>query len=101
MKVEDIKSVADFFKRADEAYFVNNATKNFFTKTNNLYTLFCVDMLLKGDIPSKKLDTFVDSYQAQHDNPYIEKYREGASSRTRSGEQRNRRVDALRQWILL
>lgn len=98
-KDADVAAITAFLNRASERYFANQATMDFFTKPIHIYTLFCVDMMLGGEIPPEKLDQFVEAYQAQIDDPNLEKYRVGASSRTRSGEQRNRRVDGLRQWI--
>jgi hypothetical protein len=98
-KDDDVAAILSFLERAGEKYFKNKTTMDFFTKPIHIYTLFCVDMMMNGDIQREKLDGFVAAYQAQADDPNLEKYRAGASSRTRSGEQRNRRVDGLRQWL--
>lgn len=98
-KEEDLSSIAEFVKRADSLYFAHSPTKVFFTKPIHIYTLFCVDMIMGGMVPVERLNSFVEAYQAQLENSDIMKYREGASSRTRSSEQRNRRVDALRSWV--
>jgi hypothetical protein len=98
-KDEDILAIKSFMKRANDTYFANNETKTFFTKPIHIYTLFCVDVMLNGEIPVDKIDSFVSAYQGEADDPLIEVYRIGASSRTRSGEQRSRRVDSLLAWI--
>jgi uncharacterized protein with ParB-like and HNH nuclease domain len=98
-KDQDIALITNFLTRADEHYLVDVATRSFFTKPIHIYTLFCVDMILGGQLFADKLDSFVTAYQNQEDDPNLDKYRIGSSSRTRSGEQRNRRVDGLRHWI--
>ncbi len=98
-KEEDLTAIRDFMTKADQVYLTEAQTRDFFTKPIHIYTLFCVDMIMRGDVPKEQLDRFVVAYQGQMDDADLEKYRAGASSRTRSGEQRNRRVDALRHWI--
>lgn len=98
-KEEDLVAASEFMRRADEIYFANSQTKAFFTKPVHIYTLFCVDLIMAGNVPVKKLDSFVETYQKQVDDADVITYREGSSSRTRSGEQRKRRVDALCHWV--
>lgn len=95
----DIAAIRRFLDRADNGYFLNETTRNFFTKPLHIYTLFCVDMIRQGDIDAEKLNSFVSSYQGGDIDDALDMYREGSSSRTRSGAQRSRRVDALLHWI--
>lgn len=97
---DDVATVKAFLKRALEDYLKTVETRKFFTRPIHLFTLFCVDQILREqsietDLIQAGLDEFVKVYQSGQDNAYTEAYREGASSRTRSRSSRNARIKAL------
>ncbi|WP_158897604.1 DUF262 domain-containing protein [Sphingorhabdus lacus] len=103
---QDLAAVQEFLDDCYNIYFCNGRVRSFFSKQVHLFTLFCVDQSLKAkganrDPVPAKLNSFVETYE---DNPntseIIEKYREGASSRTRSRASRALRLNNLMKWIV-
>lgn len=99
----DIAAIRSFLDAAETTYFANAQTKDFFTKTIHLYSLFCIHVILARTMTAAdivpRLNAFVQDYQEGSQDELIETYRLGSSSRTRSRAQRNRRVDSLRRWV--
>lgn len=96
---EDFNAAEGFFKRCLNDYLVDDATRKFFTRPVNLFTLFCVEKIIfsrkvKIDMVSG-LNSFTKEYSKESTDEFILQYREGASSRTRSRSSRNSRIQAL------
>ncbi len=103
---EDLDVVKGFFCSCERDYLTTPEVRQFFSKTVHLFTLFCVDQALVGKNLSKaqvadKLQSFVTAYDLK-DNivPEISRYREAASSRTRSKASRSARFSYLLKWVL-
>lgn len=102
----DFETVKNFLADCDSKYFSAAHVRSMFTKQVHLYTLFCLDQVLKqrgfnADAISDKLPGFVDAYEDEQVKvEVIEKYREGAASRTRSPTSRALRLSSLTKWIL-
>ncbi|MEM8793412.1 MAG: DUF262 domain-containing protein [Pseudomonadota bacterium] len=101
----DISTVVEFLERCDRLYLESDETRKFFTRPVHLFSLFCVEQLLleRKALPenlSLRLDAFVQAYTSNEPDETLEKYREGASSRTRSRASRNARTKALSAKIV-
>tara|TARA_R110002074_G_scaffold396334_1_gene585637 strand:+ start:2586 stop:3485 length:900 start_codon:yes stop_codon:yes gene_type:complete len=101
----DLALVEGFFRTCLEKFFLDHRVANFFVKPVHLFTLFCVTATCAAqdvsvDQISRKLKPFVDAYDAEHtEDNLILRYREGASSRTRSRASREKRIGSLLTWI--
>lgn len=102
---QDETSIAEFFDECHSNYFVDDKVKSLFTKQVHFFTLFCLDQSLRAkgigvESVSEKLKGFVEVYESGQEGPEIvEKYREGASSRTRSRASRALRLTNLLNWV--
>lgn len=96
---DDIKVATDFFERCIKSYLIKDVTRKFFSRPVNLFTLFCVERLVnerKIEINLVDgLNKFANEYNGESTNEFVIRYREGASSRTRSRSSRNARINAL------
>lgn len=102
----DITELGRFFNDLDSLYFSNDRVKAFFSRQVHLFTLFCLDQSLSERKVDKstvgiKLGAFVEAYESSESaGDLVEKYKEGASSRTRSRSSRSARLSALSKWVL-
>jgi len=102
----DIAQLTRFFDGLNIVYFLSERVKSFFSRQVHLYTLFCLDQALTERKIDKstvwtKLDAFVEAYERNDGtDDLVEKYRDGASSRTRSRSNRTARLSALSKWVL-
>ncbi|MBM2291707.1 DUF262 domain-containing protein [Sulfitobacter pseudonitzschiae] len=97
---EDVEKVREFFEHAHRTYLVTTETRKFFTRPIHLFSLFCVEQILKErGVDTANLgvllDEFVEEYQSEQPSEAIEQYRLGAASRTRSRASRNLRTKSL------
>lgn len=102
---QDLEAVKVFFADCKNLYFCNDRVRRFFSTQVHLFTLFCVDQSLRAKGADRttvpvKLNSFVETYEDKpNTSATVEKYREGASSRTRSRASRTLRMNSLMKWI--
>lgn len=103
---EDFAVVQRFLNDCTSKYFSTERVRSMFSKQVHLYTLFCLDQVLTQrsmdrDIITAKLPGFVEAYEDKSGQyELVEKYREGAASRTRSPTSRGLRLSSLTKWVL-
>ena len=103
---QDKEAIDLFLNECHGQYFVTPRVRSMFTKQVHLFTLFCLDQVLRAqnrDLSplGQKLDDFVEIYENQPEtSEIVEKYREGASSRTRSRASRALRLTNLQKFVL-
>jgi len=102
----DIAELVRFFGDLEQLYFSTDRVAKFFSRQVHLFTLFCLDQALSERKSDKtnvgtKLDAFVGAYEGgEGAGELVERYREAASSRTRSRSSRSARLSALSKWVL-
>jgi hypothetical protein len=103
---EDLEDIRRFLTDCEGKYFSNDRVRSLFSKQVHLYTLFCLDQALQERgvdraIIVEKLPEFAKHYESKTGEfSVVEKYREGASSRTRSPSSRMQRLSNLMKWVL-
>jgi hypothetical protein len=103
-KSRDVDEIKKFIEIIEKFLEEKNNLINFLTKPVHLYSLFCVHKIRKDQhisptLPLEKLEKFILAYEGNEENILIMRYREGASSRTRSKTSREKRVDSLLDWL--
>lgn len=98
-KREDIAAVATFLSFLDRVLEQDTSLRSFFSKPNNIYSLFAVYSMNQGDVSLQNLKGFVAAYESGTDHPTLTAYREGVSFRTRSKSNREKRIFGLQDWL--
>lgn len=102
---EDLNNIANFFGDCWSIYFRDPNVKKLFTVPVHLFTLFgtCRTLEAQGfdkERLAEQLSRFVETYRSGVIHYLeIEKYREGAKSRTRSRASRALRMNNLLAWV--
>jgi len=99
MKREDIATISAFLSFLDRALEHNPDIRDFFAKPNNIYSLFAVYKMNRGNVALDHLKSFVEAYEGGAEHPTLTAYREGVSSRTRSKSNREKRIFGLQDWL--
>jgi len=104
-KEKDIALIQSFLVFLEKQLQSHAILGSFFTKPNNIYSLFCAleVMKLRGQFDQfsvEKLCRFVEVYESAAENEFTADYREGSSSRTRSKVSREKRIFGLINFIL-
>lgn len=101
----DISKIKEFVDFLETQLKKHEEIKTMFTKTNNIYVLFCVyiSYIEKGESLESRMPRLIEFIKTYNSDSPTEKeilnYKEGASSSTRSKTSREQRVFSLIDWL--